>query len=193
MDDNNNKIPIWKKGTEIKYSDRKVIDIQTLVNILRIVYFICVISAILFVAVEYLYTQMQSQVIGERILDAEKIYVYDGDTIIYNNEKIRFYCVDAPEIENTEAGTQGEPYGQEARDMVIEWVENSDEVLAKCIGKDKYGRTLCELWNEGGVNIGLFQVENGLARVFLCPEEKYEEAEEKAQKEGLGIWNITKK
>jgi len=134
MDDDNNKgkISLWKKTNEIKYSDRKVIDIQSLVNILRIIYYICVISAIFFVAVQYVANQTQLQTTGERILDTEKIFVYDGDTIQYNSEWIRLKCVNAPEVANRYKNTVDEPYGQEARDAVIEWLENSDEILVLC-------------------------------------------------------------
>lgn len=193
MDDDNNKgkISLWKKTNEIKYSDRKVIDIQSLVNILRIIYYICVISAIFFVAVQYVANQTQLQTTGERILDTEKIFVYDGDTIQYNSEWIRLKCVNAPEVANRYKNTVDEPYGQEARDAVIEWLENSDEILAHCEGVDKYGRTLCELWNSENVNIGMYEVQNGLAKVFLCSQSEYEKAQAQAQRKKIGIWNTT--
>jgi len=192
MDENEKgKISLWKKGEPIKYSDRKVWDIQTAVNLLRIAYYVCVISAILFVAVQYVANQTQPQTQGDRILDSEKIYVYDGDTVQYQGEWIRLKCVNAPEIANTHKGTQDEPYGPEARDAVISWLENTNEVRAKCEGKDKYGRTLCELVNEANVNIGMYEVENGLARVFLCSDPDYQKLEKQAQKQKKGIWNTS--
>jgi len=193
MDDNTDKgkISLWKKTNEIKYSDRKAIDIQSVVNILRIIYYVCVIFAIVFVAVNYIYTQTQPQTQGDRILDASQVYVYDGDTIMYGTESIRLKCVNAPEIKNIHKGTQDEPGGQEARDAVVSWLGNSNEIRAKCEGVDKYGRTLCELVNEANVNIGMYEVENGLARVFLCNKKEYEKAQEQAQKQKKGIWNTT--
>jgi len=190
-DSDKGKISLWKKGEPVKYSDRKVIDIQSVVNILRIIYYVCVIFAIVFVAVNYIYTQTQPQTQGDRILDAEKIYVYDGDTIQYQGEWIRFQCINAPEVQNVHKGTQDEPYGQEARDAVISWLENTDQIRAHCTGKDKYGRTLCELTNEAGTNIGMYEVENGLARVFLCNIKEYEKAQLQAQRKKIGIWNTT--
>jgi len=190
-DYNKGKISLWKKQSEIKYSDRKTIDIQTVVNILRIIYYVCIIGAIVFVAVNYVYIQTQPQTTGDRILDASQIYVYDGDTIYYGSESIRFSCVNAPEIKNIHKGTQDEPGGQEARDAVIAWLENSDQIRAHCEGRDKYGRTLCELTNEAGTNIGMYEVENGLARVYLCDKKEYEKAQAQAQKQKKGIWNTT--
>ena len=186
MDNDNTdkgKISLWKKGEPVKYSDRKVIDIQSLVNIFRIIYYICIIGAVLFVAVQYVANQTQPQITGERILDSEKIYVYDGDTIQYQGEWIRFQCVNAPEIANIHKGTQDEKGGQEARDAVIEWMEHSDEIRAHCEGVDKYGRTLCELWNSENVNIGLWEVQNGLAKMYLCGQKEYDTAQKQAQKQ----------
>jgi len=193
MDDNTDKgkISLWKKTNEIKYSDRKAIDIQSVVNILRIIYYVCVIFAIVFVAVNYVANQIQPQTQGDRILDSEKIYVYDGDTIMYGAESIRLKCVNAPEIKNIHKGTQDEPGGQEARNAVIAWLENTNEVRAKCEGQDKYGRTLCELWNSNNVNIGLWEVQNGLAKVYLCNMKEYDTAQNQAQKKHVGIWNTT--
>jgi len=110
---------------------------------------------------------------------------------MYGTESIRLKCVNAPEIKNIHKGTQDEPGGQEARDAVISWIKNTDEIKAKCENKDKYGRTLCELWNTEGVNIGLWEVQNGLAKVYLCGENQYEKAQEQAQKKHIGIWNTT--
>jgi len=190
-DSDKGKISLWKKGEPVKYSDRKIIDIQSVVNILRIIYYVCIIGAIVFVAVNYIYLQTQPQTQGDRILDASQVYVYDGDTIYYGSESIRFSCVNAPEIANIHKGTIDEPYGQEARDSVISWLQNSDQIRAHCTGKDKYGRTLCELWNANNVNIGLYEVENGLARVFLCSDPDYQKLEKQAQKQKKGIWNTT--
>jgi len=192
MDNDNTdkgKISLWKKGNEIKYSDRKTIDIQSVVNILRVIYYICIISAIILVALNYVYIQTQPQTQGDRILDTSKIYVYDGDTIMYGSESIRLKCVNAPEIASIHKGTTDEPGGQEARDAVISWLENSDEIQAKCSGRDKYGRTLCELWNADNVNIGLYETQEGLAKVFLCNDKQYDTAQAQAQKKHIGIWN----
>lgn len=183
-----NKV-INEKERPIKYSDRKQINVMSILNMLRIVYYLCAIIGIFylaFVSVDILHSGIQKQ--NNNIMNTDDIYIFDGDTISYHDEKIRLLCINTPEIENTHKGTPAEPYAYEAKDTLIDFVEANDQVIKECSGRDKYGRELCELFGEDGNNIGLAMVRYGEAKVFLCNKKEYYQAEREAQKKHRGIW-----
>ena len=87
---------------------------------------------------------------------------YDGDTCTTTNkEKIRLACIDTPEIK----GKNADPIkAKEARDFVNNLVAN-EKVSIKRITKDKYGRTVGELF-KNGVNIQELIVEKGYGKIY---------------------------
>ena len=89
-------------------------------------------------------------------------YCYDGDTCTTSKgEKIRLACIDAPELK----GWQADPIpAREARDFVNKIVSN-EKVSIKRITKDKYGRTVGELF-KNGVNIQELIVEKGYGKIY---------------------------
>ena len=74
---------------------------------------------------------------------------YDGDTCTsLKGEKLRLACIDTPELK----GWKADPIpAKEARDFVNKLVAN-EKISIKRITKDKYGRTVGELF-KNGVNI----------------------------------------
>ena len=87
---------------------------------------------------------------------------YDGDTCttLYG-EKIRLACIDTPELK----GWKADPIpAKEARDFVNKLVANK-KVSIKRITKDKYGRTVGELF-KNGVNIQELIVEKGYGKIY---------------------------
>ena len=90
---------------------------------------------------------------------------YDGDTCTtLKGEKIRLACIDTPELK----GLKADPISaKEARDFVNNLVAN-EKVSIKRITKDKYGRTVGELF-KNEVNIQELLVEKGYGKVY----EKY--------------------
>ena len=87
---------------------------------------------------------------------------YDGDTCTtIDGERIRLACIDTPEIK----GKKADPIpAKEARDFVNKLVAN-EKVSIKRITKDKYGRTVGELF-KNGVNIQELIVEKGYGKIY---------------------------
>ena len=87
---------------------------------------------------------------------------YDGDTCTtLKGEKIRLACIDTPELK----GWKADPItAKEARDFVNHLVAN-EKVSIKRITKDKYGRTVGELF-KNGVNIQELIVEKGYGKIY---------------------------
>ena len=87
---------------------------------------------------------------------------YDGDTCTtLEGEKIRLACIDTPELK----GFNAEPIpAKEARDFVNKLVAN-EEVSIKRITKDRYGRTVGELF-KNEVNIQELIVEKGYGKIY---------------------------
>ena len=87
---------------------------------------------------------------------------YDGDTCTtLKGEKIRLACIDTPELK----GWKADPItAKEARDFVNNLVAN-EKVSIKRITKDKYGRTVGELF-KNGVNIQELIVEKGYGKIY---------------------------
>ena len=124
----------------------------------------------------------------------------DGDTakFIYKDEKItaRFLAIDTPET--VHPTKEEEVYGKEAseytcnslknaKEIILEFDEDSDE-------KDKYDRYLVWVFVDGNL-LQEKLVKKGLASVaYLYGDYKYtnklEKAEQLAEENKLGIWNI---
>ena len=121
--------------------------------------------------------------------------IYDGDTlrVVRGNEelKIRFCGIDAPE--------KKQPLGIEARDHLRSLVDlGNGEVLLVPIEKDRYGRTVAEVYvkdsRSTAINLNVQMVRDGYAWHYErysgnCPiRGEFASAQELAQKESLGIW-----
>ena len=87
---------------------------------------------------------------------------YDGDTCTtIDGERIRLACIDTPELK----GWKADPItAKEARDFVNNLVAN-EKVSINRITKDKYGRTVGELF-KNGVNIQELIVEKGYGKIY---------------------------
>ena len=87
---------------------------------------------------------------------------YDGDTCTtLKGEKIRLACIDTPELKGWKANPIA---AKEARDFVNNLVAN-EKVSINRITKDKYGRTVGELF-KNGVNIQELIVEKGYGKIY---------------------------
>ena len=87
---------------------------------------------------------------------------YDGDTCTtLKGEKIRLACIDTPELK----GKRAHPIpAKEARDYLNNLVANK-EVSIKRITKDRYGRTVGELFKDD-VNIQKLIVEKEYGKIY---------------------------
>ena len=114
----------------------------------------------------------------------------DGDTIRVRQAgkalTVRLACIDAPE-------TAQDPYGQQARAYLQQRLPIGRKVSLEVNATDRYGRTVAEVISE--ININLALVEAGLAfayRQYLggCDANAYLEAEERASRSRLGVWQV---
>jgi endonuclease YncB( thermonuclease family) len=121
---------------------------------------------------------------------ATVLSIGDGDTIRVRQAgkalTVRLACIDAPE-------TAQSPYGQQARTYLQQRLPIGREVSLNIKTTDRYGRTVAEVFSV--VNINLALVEDGQAfayRQYLsgCDAKAYLEAEERASRARLGVWEV---
>jgi endonuclease YncB( thermonuclease family) len=114
----------------------------------------------------------------------------DGDTIRVRQSgravTVRLACIDAPE-------TAQSPHGQQARSYLQQRLPVGREVRLEVKTTDRYGRSVAEVFS--GVNINLALVKDGQAfayRQYLsgCDAKAYLEAEERASRARLGVWQV---
>ena len=87
---------------------------------------------------------------------------YDGDTCTTTNgEKIRLACIDTPELKGKKAVPVA---AREARDFLNNLVTN-EEVSIRRIIKDRYGRTVAELF-KNDINVQELIVDEGYGKIY---------------------------
>jgi endonuclease YncB( thermonuclease family) len=123
-------------------------------------------------------------------ISASVLSIGDGDTIRVNQDRrtvtVRLACIDAPE-------TAQSPYGQQARRYLQQRLPIGREVVLDVKTTDRYGRRVAEVIS--GVNINLEMVEDGQAfayRQYLggCDAKEYLDAEIRASRRRIGVWQI---
>jgi len=120
---------------------------------------------------------------------ANSLKVIDGDTIILNDEKIRFSGIDTPELKQTCInGDQKVLCGVFAKMILIKKIGNKTPI---CIseGKDIYKRTLAECFVDGE-SLSSFLVKSGYAFAYKRYSKKFIEDEEFAKVNKLGLWSM---
>ncbi len=114
--------------------------------------------------------------------------VGDGDSVNLSCTgqavKVRLYCIDAPEMGQRPWGDQAKAY---LKAMLPE------QLLIRPIEKDRYGRTVAELFSTGEdrQNYNLAMIMAGQARVYrrYCKLDEYIEREQQARSYQVGIWS----
>ena len=87
---------------------------------------------------------------------------YDGDTCTaMTGEKIRLACIDTPELKGKDANKIP---AEKARDFLNQLVANK-KVSIKRITKDRYGRTVAEIYKDG-TNIQELIVKKGYGKIY---------------------------
>ena len=121
---------------------------------------------------------------------ANNLIIVDGDTIVLNDEKIRFSGIDTPELKQTcLQGDQKVSCGMSAKMLLVEKIGNA---IPKCIneGKDTYKRTLAECF-VNGESLSKFLVRSGYAFAYRKYSTKFIKDEEFAKANKLGMWAMT--
>ena len=120
---------------------------------------------------------------------ADYLKVIDGDTIILNDEKIRFSGIDTPELKQTCMKNEQKVFcGILAKMILIKKIGNE---TPKCIseGKDIYNRILAECFINGE-SLSSFLVRSGYAFAYRKYTKKFIKDEEFAKKNKLGMWSM---
>ena len=87
---------------------------------------------------------------------------YDGDTCTaIDGEKIRLACIDTPELKGKNSNPEK---AIEARDFLNQLVANK-KVSIRRITKDRYGRTVAEIYKDGK-NIQELIVNKGYGKIY---------------------------
>jgi len=125
--------------------------------------------------------------------------VIDGDTVVLADDtRVRLIGIDAPEIENRDYAHRGEPYGEEAKQILKKWIQGKRVELRDGPEKeDRYHRRLAYIYAEDQSFVNLRLVEVGAAeayRKFPHPfQNDFFTAEKSAQDQKLGLWSVEKK
>ncbi|MGH6760165.1 MAG: thermonuclease family protein [Phyllobacterium sp.] len=112
-----------------------------------------------------------------------KAFAVDGDTLMFENKRVRLVGIDAPELGQTCKGRQGDfPCGREARSKLRALIGGQ---AVKCSGwqTDRYGRLLVECF-KGDINLNQAMVESGWAISYG----DYENSEAIASRNRAGLW-----
>ena len=120
---------------------------------------------------------------------ADYLKVIDGDTIILNDEKIRFSGIDTPELKQSCSKESQKIFcGMLAKKLLIKKI--GDEI-PKCVreGNDIYARVLAECF-VNGESLSSFLVRSGYAFAYRKYSKKFIKDEEFAKKNKLGIWSM---
>ena len=118
--------------------------------------------------------------------------IHDGDTLRVRSSKgevlkIRFACVDAPELNQ-------QPMGKESRDHLQSFInEAGGKVRLQIIETDRYGRSVAELWTKSGL-LQSRMAATGMAFAYdqyakNCPHwDAVKSSEKAASKLKVGVW-----
>ncbi|MEA5447884.1 thermonuclease family protein [Leptolyngbya sp. CCNP1308] len=124
---------------------------------------------------------------------AEVVSVGDGDTLRVQGQDgpvtIRLACVDAPE--------SSQAFGPEATLRLRQIVSTGQPVEVRAIERDRYGRTVAEIYS-GGQSVGLQLVREGYAVVYeqyisgcAATADDYRQAESAARNARRNFWSQT--
>lgn len=119
--------------------------------------------------------------------------VFDGDTFrTTTGEKVRLLGINTPEVAHDQQAAQ--PYGNEAKRRLVSLIAGkSVQLRTDKEKKDKYGRTLAQVYLRNGGWINRQLVSEGLAHVYtFVPNTYWAKAllttEQRARNEMAGIW-----
>lgn len=126
-------------------------------------------------------------------------YVHDGDTLYLDNGntelKVRLIGIDTPELDSQQSPNAGECYGEEARELLRDFLPEGTQVwaLEDREPEDRYGRSLLYVYLDDGTFVNLAMIELGAAEALkvglndrFWPELR--DAEDEAYASGLGMW-----
>ena len=125
-----------------------------------------------------------------KVLNASSsLKIIDGDTIILNSEKIRFYGIDTPEIKQTCTDNYGHTYSCGIRaKLELEKIIGSRKVSCIKKTKDRYKRSISICYVDGK-DINSLMVKKGWALAYRKYSKKYVKDEVIAKSNKAGMWS----
>lgn len=119
------------------------------------------------------------------------IQVIDGETLEIQNQRIKLWGVDAPELNQTCKNGQDAGYdcGKEAASALSQWLTELQPVRCEPRGNDNSGNTIAICYTSTGDDIASWMVRNGYA--IDWPKYSngfYGVSEKQAQSNKSGIW-----
>ena len=126
----------------------------------------------------------------QKVLNASSsLKIIDGDTIILNSEKIRFYGIDTPEIKQTCTNNNGQSYscGVKAT-LELKKIIGSRKVSCIKKTKDRYKRSISICYVDGK-DINSLMVKKGWALAYRKYSKKYVKDEVIAKSNKAGMWS----
>ncbi len=129
---------------------------------------------------------------AQTVEPATVISVGDGDTIrVMQQDRpmtIRLACIDAPET--------SQPWGKAATERLQQLLPPGQAVQIRQIERDRYGRTVAEVFAGNSTSVNLQMVSEGVAvtyRKYLhncaITKDRYLQAEAIALQQHLGLWS----
>ena len=117
------------------------------------------------------------------------IKIIDGDTIVLNSEKIRFYGIDTPEIKQTCTDNNEQSYwcGIKAT-LEVKKISGSRKVSCIKKSKDRYKRSNSICYVDGN-DINSLMVKKGWALAYRKYSKKYVKDEFIAKSNKAGMWS----
>ena len=125
-----------------------------------------------------------------KVLNASSsLKIIDGDTIILNSEKIRFYGIDTPEIKQTCTDNYGHTYSCGIRaKLELEKIIGSRKISCIKKTKDRYKRSISICYVDKN-DINSLMVMRGWALAYRKYSKKYVKDEAIAKLNNAGMWS----
>ena len=144
------------------------------------------IKALNYIVIVFIYF-MSFSLANCKSLD-NSIRIIDGDTIILNSEKIRFYGIDTPEKKQKCKDRNGLSYpcGEFATNE-LKKIISSGQLFCKKRATDRYGRSI-SICYVNGVDINSLMVKNGWALAYRKYSKDYIDEEKEAKDKKMGMW-----
>ena len=119
------------------------------------------------------------------------IQVIDGETLEIQNQRIKLWGVDAPDLNQTCKDGQDAGYdcGKEAASALSQWLTELQPVRCEPRGNDNSGNTIAICYTSTGDDIASWMVRNGYAVDWpKYSNGFYGVSEKQAQSNKSGIW-----
>ncbi|HEY5716386.1 MAG TPA: thermonuclease family protein [Psychromonas sp.] len=122
-------------------------------------------------------------------------YINDGDTVTLDSGRlVRLIGINTPEIDH-QNNDHSQPFALAAKQLLEEQIKAGDKLhlIFDHTRQDKYGRLLAYVFTQKGINLGLLQLQSGLAQHWVIGKNDlfwqcFQAAEQQARLSKKGLW-----